>query len=80
MSKHTPGPWFARIFKDAEEGSKIMDDRCKCGEPSTRGCHGVGDGVVYSVYYCAKCYHEEFGGRVETADAIEEELYVETRK
>jgi hypothetical protein len=35
-----------------------MEDKCSCGEESTKGCHGVTDGVVYSQYFCDKCYNK----------------------
>ena len=33
-----------------------MDDKCSCGQESTRGCHGIRDGEVYDEYYCEDCY------------------------
>lgn len=36
------------------------DDKCKCGEESTRGCHGVNkQGGVYDEYYCDECYNKK---------------------
>ena len=37
----------------------MNEDLCKCGEESTRGCHGINDEGVYSEYYCDKCYHSK---------------------
>ena len=35
----------------------MENDKCTCGEESTKGCHGVKEGVIYSKYYCDKCFH-----------------------
>jgi hypothetical protein len=32
---------------------------CACGETSTKGCHGVKNGEVYSEYYCDGCYNKK---------------------
>jgi hypothetical protein len=31
---------------------------CKCGAESTRGCHGVRDGEVYSEYFCDEHFNK----------------------
>lgn len=34
-------------------------DKCKCGEESTRGCHGIKDSEIYDEYYCDDCYNKK---------------------
>lgn len=34
----------------------MVDDKCKCGDESTKGCHGITGGEVYSEYYCDACF------------------------
>jgi hypothetical protein len=33
-------------------------DKCLCNEESTKGCHGIRNGEVYSEYYCDDCYNK----------------------
>ena len=42
---------------------------CECGEESTRGCHGIENGQVFSKHYCDKCYH----GKNSLEDKVENE-------
>ena len=38
----------------------MNEDICDlCQEESTKGCHGVKDGVIYSEYYCDDCYNSK---------------------
>lgn len=36
----------------------MNDDKCECGEESTKACHGFKDGEIYDEYYCDECYHK----------------------
>ncbi len=36
------------------------DDKCECGEESTRGLHGVKNMGIYSEYYCDFHYNKYF--------------------
>ncbi len=36
------------------------NDKCECGQESTRGCHEIKDMENYSRYYCDTCYHRKF--------------------
>lgn len=31
---------------------------CKCGAESTKGCHGVRNGQIYSEHFCDSCYNK----------------------
>ena len=35
----------------------MEDNRCECGKDSVKGCHGIKDGEVFSIYYCDACYN-----------------------
>jgi hypothetical protein len=36
---------------------EVNEDICKCGKETTKGCHGIEDGSIYSEYYCDTCFH-----------------------
>lgn len=50
---------------------------CACGQESTRGCHGVKDGAIYSDYYCDKCYSDrgENKNAKELSDVIQKDKH-----
>lgn len=35
------------------------DNKCQCGEESTRGCHGMKNGAIYDEYFCDYCYNNK---------------------
>lgn len=38
---------------------EVQVSNCACTEESDVGTHWVKDGVVYSEYYCFKCYNKK---------------------
>ncbi len=55
----------------------MTENKCDCGEESTKGCHGVKEGEIFSIYYCDLCYtNRDFltkGKKDETANAIQKD-------
>lgn len=35
----------------------MADDKCACGKESTRGCHGIKDGEIFSEHPCDDCFN-----------------------
>ncbi len=51
------------------------EEKCGCGKESTRGCHGVKDGQIYSEHFCDGCFHDrnskdQLGGKDEVSKVI----------
>ena len=48
---------------DSKPSLTIVNDldgnKCKCGEESELGVHGVRNGGIYSEYYCKACYNKK---------------------
>lgn len=54
----------------------VNEDVCQvCNQESTKGCHGVKEGSIYSEYYCDECFQnrKSLGEKDEVSKAVQKD-------
>jgi hypothetical protein len=47
------------LMSDLSKGEAYEQGLCACRAESTRGCHGLREGRIYSEYFCDDCYNRK---------------------